>query len=738
LKLWEDKILKDNSLKKSTDLDNQKSVRKDSKFKSWIKSKVLRENRVTKIAFIFNRLGFYTVLATIFLVPLAFSNQTFDILELPKQALLGVLVVLSFFLWLAKSVLSAQFKFKKSSLNIAVVVFLISSAISTVGSTSPVTSFLGFYARGNDSFLVIILLTLFFFVAVNSIESQNDLKKMAGTFLFSIGLVIFHAFFQVLGIFVLPFEITKSKVFNTAGSINVLAAILAIALLFSVALIINSKIKSKISVGILGTLSFILLLGLNINYIWYGLMAGLIAMVAVTIASKKEIDYKLLAIPAFVLLISFVMLSSTSFGLKIPKGAQLNRTTAKSIVTSTITGKLLFGSGPETFIFDYAKFRPRDVNEKLTESLRFDKAHNEYFQMTATRGLLGLFVYLLLFVVLIVLAGTYVLKTEDAFGKSLAVGILSSSVFLAVHSYYYFNNTTLIFIIFVLLSLTAGLKSLEKEAANKVSVNTLEAKAFSVILLLFALFGVIGVTYTGSRAYAADAVYKNGIGKSSSAKTIKSAKNDFDKAVKLNPYREPYYLNVARANLILANQEGAKKKNERNEGIIRNKVAVAIASGQAAINLNPVNVANWASMAVIYRNVGLYASNALPWIEKSYVKAVELEPNNAYLHNSLGQVYLTTKEYDKAIAMFDKAIELKKDLADSHFNLGLVHIQKQDYAKAKQYFNKVLKFKPGSKDTKKVLEDIKKLENGTAVLQKSGEILDGRPPAGKQGIQGKK
>ena len=35
-----------------------------------------------------------------------------------------------------------------------------------------------------------------------------------------------------------------------------------------------------------------------------------------------------------------------------------------------------------------------------------------------------------------------------------------------------------------------------------------------------------------------------------------------------------------------------------------------------------------------------------------------------------------------------------------------------------------------------MLEDIKKLENGTAVLQKSGEILDGRPPAGKQGIQG--
>ena len=195
MNLKENKIIKDNSLKKSTDVDNHEKVKKDSKLKSWIKNKVLRENRVTKIAFVFNRLDFYMVLATIFLAPLAFSNQTFDVLGLPKQVFLGVLVALSIFFWLAKSIISAQLKFKKSAVSIAVIVFLISSAISAVGSTSPVTSFLGFYSRSSDSFLVTILLALFLFVAVNSIEDQNNLKKMARTFLFSISLVAFHAFF---------------------------------------------------------------------------------------------------------------------------------------------------------------------------------------------------------------------------------------------------------------------------------------------------------------------------------------------------------------------------------------------------------------------------------------------------------------------------------------------------------------------------------------------------------------
>ncbi|TET55065.1 MAG: tetratricopeptide repeat protein [Actinobacteria bacterium] len=705
----------------------QEELKPDSKSRSWLERVGIKQENIQKAVSIFDKLAFYTILATVFLVPLVFSNQTFDILELPKQVLLGILVMLSIFFWLIKAVLLSEFKLKKSALNIAVIVFLISSAISTIGSTSPVTSFLGFYSRGSDSFLVIIMLTLFFFVAANTIETKNDLKKITGTFLLSIGLVAFYALFQAFGIFILPLEAAKSKMFNTVGGINNLSAILSVALLFSTALIMSSEDKLKISAGILGALSFFLLLGLNTGYIWYGLIFSLLALIGITIVSKKEIDYKLLAIPASILLIAFFMLFSKSFGLSLPKEGQLDRSTAKTIVSSTLTGRFLFGSGPETFVFDYSKFRPKKANKKPTWLLRFDKAHNEYFQMAATRGLLGLLAYLSLFVVLIVLAGTYVMKTEDAFKKSLGVGIFGSSMFLTINSYFYFNNTTLIFIIFVLLSLTSGLRSLEAKEENLVSAQTLEAKTFSIILVLLAFLGVVGATLAGARAYSADAAYKKGLKQSLTIKTVKSAKNNFEKAVALNPYREAYYLNIARVNLILANRESAKKKNKRNVSIMRNKVTTAITSGQKAIDLNPVNAANWMSMALTYRNVALYASDAQPWIEKSYTKAAELEPTNPHPHNGLGQVYLTSKDYDKAITMFEKAIELKDDFADPYFNLGLVYVQKQEYAKARRSFNKVLKLKPNDKETKKALKDLEKLEKGTAVLQKDGAIQEEKP-----------
>jgi len=300
-------------------------------------------------------------------------------------------------------------------------------------------------------------------------------------------------------------------------------------------------------------------------------------------------------------------------------------------------------------------------------------------------------------------------------------------MFLKVNSYFYFNNTTLIFIIFVLLSLTSGLRGLEAKEENLVSAQTLEAKTFSIILVLLAFLGVVGATLAGSRAYSADAAYKKGLKQSLAIKTVKSAKKNFEKAVALNPYREAYYLNIARVNLILANRESAKKKNKRNVSIMRNKVTTAITSGQKAIDLNPVNAANWMSMALTYRNVALYASDAQPWIEKSYTKAAELEPTNPHPHNGLGQVYLTSKDYDKAITMFEKAIELKDDFADPYFNLGLVYVQKQEYAKARRSFNKVLKLKPNDKETKKALKDLEKLEKGTAVLQKDGAIQEEKP-----------
>ena len=56
----------------------------------------------------------------------------------------------------------------------------------------------------------------------------------------------------------------------------------------------------------------------------------------------------------------------------------------------------ILGSGPETFIYGFSKFRPENFNDSDFWAYRFDKAASELAQTLGTVGWLGLAVYVAL------------------------------------------------------------------------------------------------------------------------------------------------------------------------------------------------------------------------------------------------------------------------------------------------------------------------------------------------------
>ena len=56
-----------------------------------------------------------------------------------------------------------------------------------------------------------------------------------------------------------------------------------------------------------------------------------------------------------------------------------------------------------------------------------------------------------------------------------------------------------------------------------------------------------------------------------------------------------------------------------------------------------------------------------------YNKALELEPEYAELHVSLGALYIHQEEYDKAVAHLEKGVELDDSLAVAHSNLAFAY-----------------------------------------------------------------
>ncbi|MCJ7498480.1 MAG: tetratricopeptide repeat protein [candidate division Zixibacteria bacterium] len=80
--------------------------------------------------------------------------------------------------------------------------------------------------------------------------------------------------------------------------------------------------------------------------------------------------------------------------------------------------------------------------------------------------------------------------------------------------------------------------------------------------------------------------------------------------------------------------------------------------------------------------------------QKSLIQSIELKPDFAEAHATLGNLYDLEKEYRSAITELQKALELNPDNSAYHYNLGLVFAKSGNLIFAKQEFQTALKLLP--------------------------------------------
>ena len=75
-------------------------------------------------------------------------------------------------------------------------------------------------------------------------------------------------------------------------------------------------------------------------------------------------------------------------------------------------------------------------------------------------------------------------------------------------------------------------------------------------------------------------------------------------------------------------------------------------------------------------------------------QALEMEPDNISMLSNLGYVYMSRKNYSKAIETYMKAAELAPKLPDTFFNLGYVYAVTENYQQAKLMYSRVVELAP--------------------------------------------
>ena len=629
----------------------------------------------------------------VFLIPLWFLPITQDILSIQKQALLIVLVFMALIAWLAKGVSQQELNIRISWLHVPVLAVLLTIAISTVFSLWRYGSFWGWPLNVSDSFLTILFFALLYFLISNVIEEDKEIIKLF--FVFALSLVIsgIYTILQLYRVFIIPLPFAKVITFNTIGSVNSVAILLAILLPFTLTLAFALKTRFKWWFWVFTALSLVTILLINSFNAWLTLIAGMVTILFFGMLNlKKKIEFKWISLPMVLLIVALFFLV---FRFSLPgaptlpievspsKGAEIN------MIFNSLKQNPAFGTGPATFVYDYAKYRQANLNQTIFWGARFASGASEVLDWFLTKGILGGLSLIALFVSAIFFLGRILIKSEnDSLPRMIQVGILSSFVAVVTAQIIYYSNFTLSFLFWLLLA--AMVVYIEK-TPRKISLAppSLLSVGFSFIFLLVLVFGV-GLLFVGGQKYVAEVKYLNG------ARIV--SKGDIEKgtaqilsAASLNPSLDLYWRDLSQLYLSRANQIAQDPNLPDEQKRQQSQVALSNAaiSANRATTVNPANVQNWNVRGFVYRNlIGLEGADS--FAIDSYSKAILLEPNSPFSFTELGRVYLIQAQtlsrqkapaqkqeeaLNKALENFNKALSLKTDYAPAHYLIASVYEQ---------------------------------------------------------------
>ncbi|MEK7470455.1 MAG: hypothetical protein AAB622_00400, partial [Patescibacteria group bacterium] len=168
-----------------------------------------------------------------FATPLIFWPFTSEVFELNKIVFVYAVATLIAAAWLARTVLARKIIFRRTLVDIPLLIFVTSQILSTIFSIDPRTSFFGYYSRFNGGLLSTISYSLLYWAYVSNIDSKQVAKHiyilLASSFIAAGAAVLEH-----FGIFLTCGTIGKItencwiqdvqlRVFSTFGQPNWLA-----------------------------------------------------------------------------------------------------------------------------------------------------------------------------------------------------------------------------------------------------------------------------------------------------------------------------------------------------------------------------------------------------------------------------------------------------------------------------------------------------------------------------------
>ena len=675
--------------------------------------------------------------------------------------------IILFSLWILKILNNGEFYFEKTSLNLPILIFILLMTVSLLRSQ--------FFRVSLNDYILFLFYFLIYFLIINNINHKTEFDSLIHLFFINATIIAIYALLQYYGFD--PFLRELSAITSTIGQKNWVSNYLALIfpIIFSYFLLENIK-KNKLYYYLLLSIIYATLMICQSRGIWISIVCTfligifLIYKYKIFDVFKKNKKWVTLIILTF-LLITIIYSTDNPLNksaITVPQRAlstfdeqdlslNYHLLTWKTTI-NMIKDKPLFGSGIGTFKIKYLQYQANFIQEKpnyiryITNS---KEAHNEYLQMGAELGLLGLGVFTFIIYFLYSLIINFIKRKSNDISKREING----------------NENTII------ENVNCKIKSLnenyyreqdkkiipKKENSNCIDHDELKSFCFEnqdkdrivvfgllmgiTCFLFHSLFSfplhvpvlglnffiIVGLTLSYIRNIDSLKDEKNIIIK----KELFKNKNikifgiilvlfflifTIDSLV-IRPYlAEIYYFNGMRYKDI-NNYDMSLPKLKYAAKLDPNNGRILLALGTNYYNLQIYDKAqeiwqrtkNYVTDVNIFYNLGLLYSkiDAYEKSEEELKQAIYLNPKFTEGYHYLGFLYFSDKDYDRAIDQWNKILEIEPDFPNKYIvlnNLGIVYQKKEMPDKALEYFLQALQLVPeGDPIEKEIEEEINKI-----------------------------
>jgi len=610
--------------------------------------------------------------------PLFLSGQFLFPFITVKVIFFRILVEVSLFFYILLVFRCPEFRPRYNILNLTVFIFVSVITVVSIFGVDLYRSFWGNIERG-EGLLTLYHLFALFLILSNILRTKKYWKNIFHIVVFVSVLSSVYALFQLLG-FSFVIHGGQNRLSSTIGN----PAFFAGYLIFGIylAAYMYKQVKPKLfKVYYLAVILFqiFILIRTETRGSLLGLIGGLLVALVISVFLSKDKKIRVMVVVSLITVVVFgsgIWLFRESEPVK--KVAVVNRLATISLTDITTESRLytwdsswrgfkdrpLLGYGWENYSVAFNKYFHAEIFRDHGSQIWFDRAHNIVFDILVTSGILGLASYLSIFIAILLVLWKFLKKENDVFTFALIIGLY---VAYFIQNLFVFDVLATYLSLFIILSFTVFLSrdDLDKDQVKNISFDmSVVGRVVGGIILLF-LLGLsifeFNIKPLRVNKMGVDALILSARGKKGDATKV------FEKAIAMGTnqtveIRQKYAELVLEMNRINPSDSNIDKLFIHSISEIKN-----------SIKEHPRDVQNYLFLMVLYNASDRFDKTRIDYLLEAGEKALELSPTRPQIYYEIGQAQLSRGKYDEGVQAFKMALELQPEVFESGWNLALAY-----------------------------------------------------------------